>query len=79
MRKTSVYLSEEDRARLARLARARGRTQAEVLREALDAFERAERPDRNFALTGAVSIRGVSARDLSEEELLGGFGDDTDR
>jgi Arc/MetJ-type ribon-helix-helix transcriptional regulator len=79
MRKTSVYLSDEDRARLARLAKARGRSQAEVMREALQALEREARPDRNFALAGIVSVPGISAREIPEEELLKGFGDDAHR
>ena len=36
MRKTSVYLDEDQAQRLARLAREEGRSQAEVLREALN-------------------------------------------
>jgi len=78
MRKTSVYLSEEDRARLARLAKARGKSNAEIVREGLQALER-ETPDRNFAMAGIVSVPGVSARDIPEEELLKGFGDDSRR
>jgi hypothetical protein len=79
MRKTSVYLSEHDRARLARLAKARGKSHAEIFREGLEALEREERPDRNFVLAGAVSVPGVSAREIPEEELLRGFGDDAHR
>jgi hypothetical protein len=49
MKKTSVYLSEEDRERLARLAERKGESQAWVLREALHAYD-ASQPDRNFAI-----------------------------
>jgi hypothetical protein len=79
MRKTSVYLSDEDRARLARLAKARGRSQAEIMREALTVLEGTQRPDRKFAMAGIVSVPGVSAREIPEEELLKGFGDDAHR
>ena len=49
MKKTSVYLSEEDRERLARLAEQKGESQAWVLREALFAYD-AGQPDKNFAI-----------------------------
>ena len=49
MKKTSVYLSEEDRLRLQRLAERTGQSQAWVLREALAVYE-AQRPDRNFEI-----------------------------
>ena len=39
MKKTSVYLSEEDRERLKRLAERKGESQAWVLREALLAYD----------------------------------------
>ena len=78
VRKTSVYLSDEDRARLARLAKARGKSHAEIVREGLQALER-EAPDRDFALAGMVSVPGTSAREIPEEELLKGFGDDAHR
>ena len=48
-KKTSVYLSDEDRERLARLAEQKGESQAWVLREALAAYD-AGQPDRNFAI-----------------------------
>ena len=72
MRKTSVYLSEEDRARLARLAKARGKSNAEIVREGLQALER-ETPDRNFAMAGIVSMPGVNTRDIPKKELLKRF------
>ena len=48
-KKTSVYLSEEDRERLARLAEQKGESQAWVLREALLAYD-AGQPDKNYAM-----------------------------
>ena len=38
MRKTSVYLDESQVARLSRLAAEEGRSQAEILRAAVDAY-----------------------------------------
>jgi predicted DNA-binding protein len=49
MKKTSVYLSDEDRERLARLAERKGESQAWVIREALAAYD-ASQPDKNFAI-----------------------------
>jgi hypothetical protein len=48
-KKTSVYLSEEDRERLARLAERKGESQAWVIREALLAYD-ASQPDKNYAI-----------------------------
>ncbi|HEY2593293.1 MAG TPA: CopG family transcriptional regulator, partial [Chloroflexota bacterium] len=50
MRKTSVYLADEQAERLARLARQEGRSQAEILREAIAAYQPAASRDRSFAL-----------------------------
>ena len=52
MKKTSVYLTEEDRERLARLAERKGESQAWVLREALAAYDAGE-PDKNFEMFDA--------------------------
>jgi 2-polyprenyl-6-methoxyphenol hydroxylase-like FAD-dependent oxidoreductase len=75
MKKTSIYLDEVDVARLQRLAAIEGRSQAEIIRAALAAYEESIKPDRNFALTGSWAGDGTSAADIPEEELLRGFGD----
>lgn len=49
MKKTSVYLSDEDRERLARLAEREGKSQALVLREALALYD-SQRPDLDFEI-----------------------------
>ena len=77
MRKTSVYLSERESKRLAELAQSEGRSQAEIIREAILAYVPTAANDREFALAaGFVRIdddpRPISA--IPEEELLGGFG-----
>jgi hypothetical protein len=66
-RKTTIYPADEDRARLVRLANARGTTQADVIRQGLRALERAELPDRNSALAGHLNGHRVSARDVPDD------------
>ncbi|MHB8241633.1 MAG: ribbon-helix-helix protein, CopG family [Solirubrobacteraceae bacterium] len=75
MRKTSVYLDERLALRLAALARAEGRSQAEILREAVETYEPRKRQDRNFALAGAGHGDGSSIADVADEDLLTGFGE----
>ena len=77
MRKTSVYLDDERADRLARLARQEGRSQAEVLREAIDAYEPKPASDRDFALAAGFPRIDADRRSISqipERELLQGFG-----
>jgi Ribbon-helix-helix protein, copG family len=75
MRKTSVYLDEEQAERLARLAREEGRAQAEILREAVANYQSRTPQDRNFALAGSGHGDGSSIADVPDEELLTGFGE----
>jgi predicted DNA-binding protein len=77
MRKTSVYLDDQQAEHLAAMAREAGRPQAEILREAIAAYRLPSSHDRSFAL--AVGFRRVDddARPISEipeHELLDGFG-----
>ena len=58
MKKTSVYLSEEDRERLRQLAERKGESQAWVLREALLAYD-ASMPDKNFAIFNMADEDGA--------------------
>jgi predicted transcriptional regulator len=74
VKKTSVYLDDSDVERLSRLAAAEGRSQAEVMRSALAAYEKAQTAPRDFALNGAWAGDGSSVADVAEEELLAGFG-----
>jgi predicted transcriptional regulator len=75
MRKTSVYLDDVHAARLKRIAEAEGRSQAEVIRDAILKYPEQSRPDRKFALFGAGESKDGLAADLPEEELLKGFGE----
>lgn len=74
VRKTSVYLDDSDAERLRRLAAEEGRSQAEIIRAALSAYEQARTAPRDFALDGAWAGDGSSVADVPEEELLAGFG-----
>jgi hypothetical protein len=75
MRKTSVYLDEDQAERLARLAREEGRPQAEILREAVATYQPKPTQDRNFVLAGSGYGDGSSIADVPEEDLLEGFGE----
>ncbi len=74
MKKTSIYLDDTDIERLRRLASREGRSQADIVRSALAAYEAQSKPDRNFALARAWEGDGTSVADIPEEELLRGFG-----
>ena len=71
MRKTTIYLSELQVQRVRRIAAASGRTQAEVIREAIDKL-----PADARLMPRSIG-RGRGGPDLSErsEELLEGFGE----
>lgn len=74
MHKTSVYLSGDEIARLATLADREGTSQAEVIRRAIRLYEPERRGDRNFSLVGSAAGPGGSVADLTDDELLEGFG-----
>jgi predicted transcriptional regulator len=74
MQKTSVYLSDDEIARLASLAKREGTSQAEVIRRAIRVYQPESRGDRNFSLVGVAEGPGDSVADLTEDELLDGFG-----
>jgi predicted DNA-binding protein len=78
MRKTSVYLDDEQADRLARLAHAEGRPQAEIVREAISRYRPKPNRDRNFALAGNFKRIDSDSRPISEipeGELMRGFGE----
>jgi len=77
MRKTSVYLNDEQADRLVALARDEGRSQAEILREAIAAYRPPSSQDRGFALAAGWKRIDADPRPISEipeRELLEGFG-----
>jgi predicted transcriptional regulator len=71
--KTTVYLDADDYRRLKTLARSKGRTTAELVREAVSQYAAREQPRRRPRSIGAGSsrTRDVAAR---AEQLLAGFG-----
>ncbi len=74
MHKTSVYLSAEELARLAALTKREGISQAEVIRRAIKKYEPEQLGDRVFSLAGIAEGPGGSVADLTDDELLEGFG-----
>lgn len=78
MRKTSIYLDDELVERLARLARAEGRSQAEIVRDAISRYRPRPKRDRNFVLAGNFERIDADHRPISEipeDELMRGFGE----
>jgi predicted transcriptional regulator len=75
VRKTSVYLDEADARRLAALAAAEGVSQSTVLRNAIRSYLPQQRDNRSFALDGVGEGPGDSVADMTESELLDGFGE----
>ena len=81
MKKTSVYLDDAHVAILKRAADAEGRSQAEILRDAISLYaSRGSQPPRKFSMAGIAP--GIARRlgyrsiaDIPEEELLEGFGE----
>ncbi len=76
MKKTSVYLSEEDRERLKRLAERKGESQAWVLREALLAYD-AAMPDRDFQIFKMADEAVTNS--ISSPDELQAYNDQLDR
>ena len=77
MHKASVFLDDEQAERLARLARQEGRSQAEILRAAVAAYQPPVSPDRDFALAAGFARIDDDPRPISqipEHELLNEFG-----
>lgn len=78
MRKTSIYLDDEQAERLARLARAEGRPQAEIVREAISSYDPRPKRDRNFAVSGnfeRVDTDSLPISEIPDDELMRGFGE----
>jgi predicted DNA-binding protein len=75
MNKTSVYLTDDERDRLAYLARRTGKSQAEIIRDAIRCYEAEDSRKRTFAMTASGRGPGGSIADIPEEEYLKGFGE----
>jgi predicted transcriptional regulator len=77
MRKTSVYLDDAQAERLARLARQEGRSQADILREAVATYQPPTSRDRHFEIAAGFPRADGDSRAISQipdDELLEGFG-----
>jgi predicted DNA-binding protein len=75
VRKTSVYLSDAEAARLAALAQQEGISQADVIRRAIRQYIPEQRGTRRFALANSADGPGGSIADVPSGELLDGFGE----
>ncbi len=75
MKKTSIYLTDREVERLAHLSERTGRSQSELVREAVSHYDPRPPRDRNFKSMGAGEGPGDSVADYSEDELLRGFGE----
>lgn len=72
-----MYLTERESRRLAELALSEGRSQAEIIREAIAAYVPVGRGDTEFALAFGFPRSDRDPRPISEipeDELLEGFG-----
>ena len=75
--KTSVYLEPEQVRRLTDLAAHLGRSQAEIIRDAIARYDPAAEGDRDFALARGFGRVDSDPRPISEipdADLLDGFG-----
>lgn len=76
--KTSVYLEPDQVRRLTDLAEYLGRSQAEIIRDAIATYDPLGRGDRNFAVAQGFARIDDDPRPLSEipeDDLLPGFGE----
>jgi hypothetical protein len=64
MEKTTVYLAEGTRRRLAALSKQARRSQAELIREALEAYLDAQDGPRLPSFVGAISVGGDASVDV---------------
>jgi hypothetical protein len=71
MKRTTVYLPDELKARLEAEAKRRGTTEAQIVREAVDKETRRPRPRGGIIFGGELD-----ARDIDSTDALKGFGED---
>lgn len=69
-----MYLTDDEIARLAALAKRERASQAEVIRRAIRSYVPTGPGDRGFVLAGCAEGPGGSLAGVPEEELLEGFG-----
>lgn len=66
MRRISVNLSEAQADRLARLSRLEGRSKADIVRDAVAAYEPAPTRDRDFELAACFRRTDTDPRPVSQ-------------
>ncbi len=76
MTKTSVYLPEQLKRELALVARRRGRSEAELIREAIARLVEEEGQDRPRPRPGLFTSNDPGLAERVDEVLAGGFGAD---
>jgi hypothetical protein len=74
--KTTVYLDATDYRRLQALALAQGRTAAELVREAVSIYAKANLPERARPVSVGAGRSGRGDIAENAERLLEGFGDE---
>jgi predicted transcriptional regulator len=74
VKKTTVYLRDDEVERLAALAAREQTTKAEIMRRAIRRYRPSGRGDREFALAAVGDGPGGSIAELDDGELLEGFG-----
>jgi Arc/MetJ-type ribon-helix-helix transcriptional regulator len=74
MRKTSVYLSDDEAEGLRALARSTGRSQAELIREGVRRLLDRRRPRRVFRSMGVGASGGAAERRWTADEVAGRLG-----
>jgi hypothetical protein len=72
MFRTTVYLPDELKRRLERAARAQSRSEADVIRAALDAYTAREQPRPRLPLFSSGEVAPIEDWD----EAMRGFGED---
>jgi Arc/MetJ-type ribon-helix-helix transcriptional regulator len=78
MRKTTVYLSEEEADALRQAAAASGRSQSELIREGVRRVTRGRRPKRAFYSMGIAEGPGLPIGQMAEEILEREWAQDLD-
>lgn len=72
MRKTTVYLPEALKARVERVAQEQGRSEADLIRTALEQYTAGERPRPRLPLFESGEVEPIENFD----EAMKGFGED---
>jgi len=75
MKMLTVELDDEQASWLRKVAEVEGRTEADVVRDAILQYWSRPRGERKLAIDGVGRGPGGSIADIPQEELLKGFGE----